>query len=178
MIMRKKIVVAMSILMVLSFVMVVSSTIVQRVVEVKAEDRVEEPLVLVNGVSIGVVEVKLNNGNGEIKVVNKAPFTFEGKIVNVSVERESVEFLVKMNETKNGIWDFYYDDNSNGLLDKDDIKMGEVKIEQGSSSLDRNKFTVKNEKVLKITMRYKPYVETGNYVVRFEIVPIYERYGS
>jgi hypothetical protein len=156
------------------FVAVASSAIIQKVVTVKARDSVNESLVTVNGIGYDLLEVELN-GSGSVRIVNNAYFNFKGRIVNLSVEKDDVKFLVE--RTGNGIWAFYYDNNSNNLLDNDDIKMGEVKIEQGSSSLDGDIFTVDDEKNLKITMRYEPYVEKGDYVVKFEIIPVYERYS-
>lgn len=157
-----------------AILVVVSSTLVQKLANVEIKDVVEERMVQIVGANDGSLSMTLN-GSGEFKVVNKAYFTFKGKIVNLSVENDGVNFLVK--RTGNGIWSFYYDNNSNTLLDGGDIKMGEVKIEQNSSSLDVDEFTVRNEKVLKITIRYEPYVETGNYSVKFEIVPVYEKYS-
>jgi len=157
------------------FLAVTSSAIVQKIVTVKAKDKVNKPFVTVDGVNYGIVEVTLN-GSGSVKVVNNAYFSFKGKITNLSVEKDNIEFLVR--RSGNGIWTFYYDNNSNNLLDSGDIKMGEIKIEQGSSSLDGDIFTVDNEKNLKITMRYEPYVEEGDYTVKFEIIPVYEEYSS
>ncbi len=158
-----------------------ASTVLQDIANVEAQMKAEGSLILINGKSVPTtIDLNFQDSDSdgypdtaEINVRNEGDMTLKAKIVNVNVSLNDHDFLVE--RTGNGIWSFYEDVDSNGL-DAGDIKIGEVKIYQGSSSLDENVFTVKSnyEKTLKVELKFEPYAAPGNYTVSFSIVSIHE----
>ena len=137
-------------------------------------------LVSING-EHGSVSVSLqdsdNDGfcdSGSVLVRNDGDFSFKGKIANLEVTHDAEEYIVVL--SGNGIWYFYSDEDSSGNLTPSDIKVGKVKIEQGSSALEEDTFTVSSdgEKELNVKLYFEPYAEEGSYEISFDILAIYE----
>jgi hypothetical protein len=107
-------------------------------------------------------------------VRNEGDFSFTGRIANLAVRHGSESYLVIL--MGNGIWYFYSDVDSSGNVSAPDIKIGKVKIEQGSSALEGDSFTVASngEKVLGVKLYFEPYAPSGSYEVSFDVIAIYE----
>ncbi len=137
-------------------------------------------LVKVNGMDC-CIEVQMEDSDsdgfpdfGILRVTNEGDFSFRGRVVDLSVRKGDEVYLTNL--TGNGIWYFYSDEDYNGEVTPSDILVGKVKIEQGSSSLERDVFVVSanGEKELRIRMYYAPYAEEGEYKIEFEIITLYE----
>ncbi len=137
-------------------------------------------LVSING-EYGGVSVALedsdNDGfcdSGSVLIRNEGDFSFNGRIANLAIRHDLENYLVV--PAGNGIWYFYSDVDSNGALSENDIKIGKIKIEQGSSALEGDSFTVasNSEKKLNIKLYFEPYASRGTYEVSFDVLAIYE----
>jgi len=138
-------------------------------------------LVSINGEHGGVsisLEDSDNDGfsdSGSVLIRNEGDFSFSGRIANLAVKHGSENYLVSL--SGNGIWYFYSDEDSDGAISENDIKIGKIKIEQGSSALEGDSFTVASngEKELNIRLYFEPYASQGIYEVSFDILAIYEK---
>jgi hypothetical protein len=138
-------------------------------------------LVYING-ERGSVSVSLedsdNDGfsdSGSVLIRNEGDFSFNGRVANLAVRHEDENYLVIL--AGNGIWYFYSDEDSDGAISENDIKIGKIKIEQGSSALEGDSFTVASngEKELNIKIYFEPYASQGIYEVSFDVLAIYEK---
>ncbi len=133
-----------------------------------------------NSVSVALEELEDSDNDGfcdkgGVVVRNEGDFSFNGRIANLAIRHESEEYLVVL--AGNGIWYFYSDVDSNGELSDSDVKIGKVKIEQGSSALEGDTFTVasNSEKELNIRLYFEPYAPQGTYEVSFDVLAIYDK---
>ena len=112
--------------------------------------------------------------SGSVVVRNDGDFSFNGRIANLAVTHGSERYIVVL--AGNGIWYFYSDEDSSGNLTPSDIRIGKVKIEQGSSALEGDTFTVSSngEKELNVRLYFEPYAEEGSYEISFDVLAIYE----
>lgn len=137
-------------------------------------------LVTINGRE-GSVSVTLEDSDsdgfcdsGSVLVQNEGDFSFNGRIANLAVRHGTESYLVILEG--NGIWYFYSDEDSSGDLSASDIKIGKIKIEQGSSALDGDTFTVASngEKELNVKFYFEPYAPSGSYEVSFDVLAVYD----
>jgi|Deesub1362A_J573_1020465.scaffolds.fasta_scaffold00534_22 phosphatidate phosphatase APP1 len=157
------------------------ASLINHVVNVKIAGTAEGSLVFVDGQTGKKVSTTLTDSDsdgfadsGQISIQNRADFTFKGKIIDLTVEKDDKTFLSTI--SGNGIWYFYEDSDLSGNLSDGDILVGKVKIEQGSSNLDGDTFTVaaNSEKELRIHLYFEPYAAEGNYEISFDIIAVYD----
>lgn len=137
-------------------------------------------LVSINGGNEATISLEDSDNDGfcdsgSVLVRNEGDFSFNGRIANLEVRHGSESYIVVL--AGNGIWYFYSDEDSSGNLTASDIKMGKIRIEQGSSALDGDVFTVasNSQKELNVKLYFEPYAPQGRYEISFDVLAVYER---